>query len=63
VLTTRLLPGKKELGSMYRYEGGEKKVEEMQHEVNKLKNQEKVKQIEDRIRQQQEEVRRLRRGY
>lgn len=44
-------------------EQAEKKVEEMQKELNRYKNQDKIKQIEARISQEQEEVRRLRRGY
>ncbi|MBI3622841.1 hypothetical protein HY212_02035 [Candidatus Pacearchaeota archaeon] len=45
------------------YEAAQKKVEESQKEINKLKNQEKIKQIEDRIAKERDEVNRLRRGY
>jgi len=45
------------------YEAAQKKVEESQKEINKLKNQEKIKQIEDRISKERDEVNRLRRGY
>lgn len=45
------------------YEAAQKKVEESQKEINRLKNQEKIKQIEDRISKERDEVNRLRRGY
>ena len=40
----------------------ERKMQDMQREINRLKNQDKVKQIESRIRQEQDEIRKLRRG-
>jgi hypothetical protein len=43
-------------------ERAEKKVEEMQKEINRLRNEDKIKQIETRIRQEHDEIRRLRRG-
>lgn len=47
---------KKEMGQ------AEKKMQEMQREINRLKNEGKIKEIESRIQQEQEEIKRLRRG-
>ena len=44
-------------------DSAQKKLEESQREISKLKNQEKIKQIEDRMNKEKEEVNRLRRGY
>ncbi|HLC77535.1 MAG TPA: hypothetical protein VJH92_00230 [Candidatus Nanoarchaeia archaeon] len=45
------------------YEATEKKLEESQREITKLRNQEKIKQVEDRILREKEELRKLRKGY
>jgi hypothetical protein len=44
-------------------EQAERKMQDMQREINRLKNQEKIKQMESRVRQEQEEIKKLRRGY